>query len=205
NMVDVFARKGARFRGVARLVRRGEPEFERLVPRWAEHWPDLVDRFNGFVLITVESTRPLTSPAYDIGATERELREQHLARQTAIQRTPLDGGSPPHACAGIMGGGVTGWSVACHLAKLGWADVVLLARKQLTSGIPPISTPVRRPTGIPAGRRRNGSITVALAGEREESPRDASLAAGKARQRRRRCGRVTIRVPRGSGGKPADA
>ena len=34
----------------------------------------------------------------------------------------------------IIGGGVAGCSVAYHLAKLGWKDVVLLERKQLTCG-----------------------------------------------------------------------
>jgi uncharacterized protein len=90
NMVDVFARKGARFRGVARFVRRAEPEFDRLYPRWAATWPDLASRFNGFVVIAVESAKPLTSPAYDIGADERTLREQWLAKHTEIQRKHLD-------------------------------------------------------------------------------------------------------------------
>src|SRR3954468_3663101 len=34
----------------------------------------------------------------------------------------------------IIGGGVGGCSIAYHLAKLGWRDVVLLDRAQLTSG-----------------------------------------------------------------------
>src|SRR2546428_14008686 len=34
----------------------------------------------------------------------------------------------------IIGGGIAGCSVAYHLVKLGWRDVVLLERKQLTSG-----------------------------------------------------------------------
>ncbi|MBC07389.1 MAG: hypothetical protein CMO10_13975 [Thalassospira sp.] len=34
----------------------------------------------------------------------------------------------------IIGGGVIGCSVAYHLTKLGWKDVVLLERKELTSG-----------------------------------------------------------------------
>ena len=34
----------------------------------------------------------------------------------------------------IIGGGVIGTSVAYHLATLGWTDVVLLKRDQLTSG-----------------------------------------------------------------------
>jgi len=41
---------------------------------------------------------------------------------------------PTHARAVIIGGGVAGCSIAYHLAKLGWTDVVLLERDQLTSG-----------------------------------------------------------------------
>jgi len=41
---------------------------------------------------------------------------------------------PKKASAVIIGGGVTGASVAYHLAKLGWQDVVLLERKQFACG-----------------------------------------------------------------------
>ena len=41
---------------------------------------------------------------------------------------------PDRAQAVIIGGGVVGCSVAYHLTRLGWRDVVLLERKQLTSG-----------------------------------------------------------------------
>ena len=41
---------------------------------------------------------------------------------------------PSRARVVIVGGGVIGCSVAYHLAKIGWNDVVLLERKQLTSG-----------------------------------------------------------------------
>ena len=41
---------------------------------------------------------------------------------------------PKQAQAVIIGGGVVGCSVAYHLAKLGYTDVVLLERKKLTSG-----------------------------------------------------------------------
>ena len=34
----------------------------------------------------------------------------------------------------VIGGGVIGCSVAYHLTKFGWSDVVLLERDQLTSG-----------------------------------------------------------------------
>jgi glycine/D-amino acid oxidase-like deaminating enzyme len=41
---------------------------------------------------------------------------------------------PDRAQVVIIGGGVIGTSVAYHLAALGWTDVVLLERDQLTSG-----------------------------------------------------------------------
>ncbi|NCW31096.1 MAG: FAD-binding oxidoreductase, partial [Alphaproteobacteria bacterium] len=37
---------------------------------------------------------------------------------------------PSKARAVIIGGGVIGCSIAYHLGKLGWKDVVLLERKQ---------------------------------------------------------------------------
>jgi dimethylglycine dehydrogenase len=39
-----------------------------------------------------------------------------------------------HARAVIIGGGVVGCSILYHLAKMGWKDVVLLERAELTSG-----------------------------------------------------------------------
>ena len=42
--------------------------------------------------------------------------------------------TPQSASAVIIGGGVAGCSVAYHLAKYGWKDVVLVERDQLTSG-----------------------------------------------------------------------
>ena len=41
---------------------------------------------------------------------------------------------PNQARVVIVGGGVVGCSIAYHLAKMGWQDVVLLERKKLTSG-----------------------------------------------------------------------
>ena len=39
-----------------------------------------------------------------------------------------------HAQAVVIGGGVVGCSILYHLAKLGWSEVVLLERSELTSG-----------------------------------------------------------------------
>ena len=41
---------------------------------------------------------------------------------------------PERASAVVIGGGVTGASVAYHLSKLGWQDVVLLERSQFACG-----------------------------------------------------------------------
>ena len=42
--------------------------------------------------------------------------------------------TPKQAQVVIVGGGVIGCSVAYHLTRLGWKDVVLLERKELTCG-----------------------------------------------------------------------
>ena len=39
-----------------------------------------------------------------------------------------------HAQAVVIGGGLVGCSVLYHLAKLGWTDVMLIERNELTSG-----------------------------------------------------------------------
>lgn len=108
---------------------------------------------------------------------------------------------PTKARAVIIGGGVAGASVAYHLAKLGWRDVVLLERKQLTCGTTwhaagligqlratsnmtrlakytqELYFDLEKETGVATGIRRNGSITLALSAERkEEIYRGASMA-----------------------------
>ncbi len=53
-------------------------------------------------------------------------------RPRTCRRAGMSANIPAKARAVIVGGGVSGCSVAYHLAKLGWKDVVLLERKQLT-------------------------------------------------------------------------
>ena len=101
----------------------------------------------------------------------------------------------------IIGGGISGCSVAYHLAKLGWTEIVLLERKKLTSGttwhaaglvgqlrasqnmtrLAKYSADLYRTleseTGLATGLRQCGSITVALTTERqEELRRQAAMA-----------------------------
>ena len=41
---------------------------------------------------------------------------------------------PTHAQVVIIGGGIVGCSVAYHLCKIGWKDVVVVERKTIASG-----------------------------------------------------------------------
>lgn len=108
---------------------------------------------------------------------------------------------PQKARVVIVGGGIIGCSIAYHLAKIGWTDIVLLERKQLTSGTTwhaagliaqlratqnmtrlakysqELYGELELETGVATGFRRCGSITVALTEERrEEILRQAAMA-----------------------------
>jgi len=108
---------------------------------------------------------------------------------------------PTQARVVVIGGGIIGCSVAYHLTKLGWTDVVLLERKQLTSGTTwhaagliaqlratanmtrlakysqELYGALEEETGVATGFRRVGSITVALTDARhEELRRSAAMA-----------------------------
>jgi glycine cleavage system aminomethyltransferase T/glycine/D-amino acid oxidase-like deaminating enzyme len=108
---------------------------------------------------------------------------------------------PKRARVVIVGGGVIGASIAYHLTKIGWSDVVLLERKQLTSGTtwhaaglvgqlrPSINMTqlakytgelyrgLEAETGQATGYRQCGSISMATNAERfEELKRSASMA-----------------------------
>ncbi|MDA0680840.1 MAG: FAD-dependent oxidoreductase [Proteobacteria bacterium] len=108
---------------------------------------------------------------------------------------------PKKANVVVIGGGVIGCSITYHLAKLGWSDVVLLERQQLTSGTTwhaaglvgqlrssinmtrlakytsELYRGLEAETGQATGYRQCGSISVATNAERfEELKRSASMA-----------------------------
>jgi hypothetical protein len=83
NFVDPFCRKGYRFKGTARVVAKGSPEFATLVTRYSASL--LKDRYRAFVVLHVTKAAPLISPAYDVGATEAGLRQQFRAYFDSIQ------------------------------------------------------------------------------------------------------------------------
>ena len=82
NFVDVFVRKGYRFAGTATVVERGEVDFEILLPKLRSAF---AHRIRAIVTIAVTKALPLTSPAYDDGKTEPELRRAWTARFRMLQ------------------------------------------------------------------------------------------------------------------------
>ncbi len=111
---------------------------------------------------------------------------------------------PTHARAVVVGGGIVGCSVAYHLAKLGWTDVVVLEQGRLSSGTtwhaaglvgqlrthPSMTRLIRystelyskleAETGLSTGWKQCGGLTVARTDERMTLLRRvAALAAGQ--------------------------
>lgn len=82
NFVDAFVRKGYRFAGTATVVERSEPGFDTLLPLLRS---SLAHRIRAIVTISVTRALPLTSPAYDDGASEPELRRAWTARFRLLQ------------------------------------------------------------------------------------------------------------------------
>lgn len=83
NVVDQLVRKGYRFKGTGAVHTEGA-DFERGLELYeARGTVNARERIRSIVIIAVERALRVTSPAYDIGATEAELRETYLRRLTA--------------------------------------------------------------------------------------------------------------------------
>ena len=82
NVVDQLSRTGYRFKGTGTVHTDGDV-FERGVVFYeARGTVRARERIRGIVIVAVERASPVTSPAYDIGATADELRTLWLARLT---------------------------------------------------------------------------------------------------------------------------
>jgi predicted pyridoxine 5'-phosphate oxidase superfamily flavin-nucleotide-binding protein len=77
NVVDPILRKGYRFKGPATVHRDG-PVYESGVRFYRERSGLEPHRIAAIILISVEQTAPLTSPAYDDGSTEHDVEERSL-------------------------------------------------------------------------------------------------------------------------------
>ncbi len=74
NVVDPILRKGYRFKGSAQVLTEGEL-YEQIMAFYEERG-SVRQRIRSVVLVRVEHARPLISPAYDMGASEDEVRRQ---------------------------------------------------------------------------------------------------------------------------------
>jgi predicted pyridoxine 5'-phosphate oxidase superfamily flavin-nucleotide-binding protein len=80
NVVDVLVRKGYRLKGTA-VVHTDGDQFERGVQFYERRGTVRArERIRSIVIIAVERASAVTSPAYDLGQTETELRAIYLAR-----------------------------------------------------------------------------------------------------------------------------
>ena len=88
NVVDPFARKGYRFKGTATVHGTDDPRFAELEAFFRERGS--TSPIRAVVLVRVTRALPVTSPAYDTGATEEELRARwsayHLAQSSGDPR-----------------------------------------------------------------------------------------------------------------------
>lgn len=71
NVVDIFIRKGYRFKGTARVFSEGEV-FNEVVSYYKNKGAQLA--IKNIVLVKVNKIQEILSPAYDTGATQEEIR-----------------------------------------------------------------------------------------------------------------------------------
>ena len=83
NVVDPIGRKGYRFKGTATVLEEG-PRLEEAMAFFRD--AGAISPIRSAVLVRVERALPLTSPAYDLGRTEQEIRRQWMAHVQALDR-----------------------------------------------------------------------------------------------------------------------
>lgn len=84
NFTDILKRKAVRVTGKARLVPTSEAT-PSIRDAFERAWADYIDSMDGFVCIDITATELILSPAYDIGANEKELHKANLDKLNAIE------------------------------------------------------------------------------------------------------------------------
>lgn len=93
NVVDPLVRKGYRFKGKA-VVHKGGDVVERAIEMYKElGFSDYTERVRAVIVIAVEGASEVTSPVYDLGYSEDEVRAMY-ARRSLVR---LEGLEPPRA------------------------------------------------------------------------------------------------------------
>ena len=89
NVVNPVSRKGYRFKGTGMVVSGGDL-FEEALAFYRERGVE--NEIRAVVMVEVERAVPLTSPAYDLGASEEEVRERWERYWESMRRG--ESGSP---------------------------------------------------------------------------------------------------------------
>ena len=74
NIVDVFTRKGYRFKGTAKVFSEGEI-FDKVISFYGEAASKY--KINNIILVKVDRVIPITSPIYDTGVSEEEVKNRY--------------------------------------------------------------------------------------------------------------------------------
>ena len=82
NVVDPISRKGYRFKGTATVLTEGLL-FDEALAFYRRR--GVANEIRAVVLVEVGRAMPLTSPAYDLGATEQEVRERWERHHEALR------------------------------------------------------------------------------------------------------------------------
>ena len=71
NIVDPFSRRGYRFKGIAKIISDGE-EYKKILLSYKQN--GIKTTIKSIVMVNVKQILEVTSPLYDVGYTEEELR-----------------------------------------------------------------------------------------------------------------------------------
>ena len=83
NVVDPMARKGYRFKGTATVLEAGA-RYDEVAAFFRAR--GVSNRMREVVVIKVEQALPVTSPAYDLGLSEAEIRARWERHHEAVKR-----------------------------------------------------------------------------------------------------------------------
>lgn len=73
NVVDPLTRKGYRFKGTATLINDGE-EYKKIISYYKQH--GIKSKIGVIVLVKINTLKPITSPLYDLGYNEDEIKQR---------------------------------------------------------------------------------------------------------------------------------
>ncbi len=81
--INPISRKGYRFKGTGRVLTEG-PLFDDVLAFYRRR--GVANEVRAIVLVEVARAMPLTSPTYDLGVTEQEVRERWERHYEALRR-----------------------------------------------------------------------------------------------------------------------